>query len=223
MPQPTLRKCCCFFILLLLFASCKKTENFTCKISFFNGVIGGRPVTMKADNISIADSIGYNGLKADAVVPSGTYNISLASNGVSNNLLLTNLESNEMYTAVVYDSAQRATFFMRKDFIPATPGFGRCAVRIYTLIPDAANIYLANDTLRPVITGKRFADFAGSTGSPAFQEIDTISKPKMYRDSNLVIVPVPPFRSGKIYTIFLAGTIKDSARLRATCTVQVHN
>ena len=222
MPQPTLRKLFwCFAI--FLFTSCNKEENFSCKISFFNGVIGGPPITFKADSISIADNIRYDSLKPDAVVPSGTYHISLTRSGQPQNLFLTNLEANEIYTAVVYDSIQRAIFFMRKDVMPAKPGFGRCAVRIYTLIPDAANLYLANDTLKPIITGKTFNDFATGTGSPAFQEMDTIAKPKIYRDSNLVVVPVPAFRTGKIYTLFLTGTIKDSLRLRAKCTVQLHN
>ena len=223
MPQRTLHKLfCCFAV--FFFTGCTKEENFNSKITFFNGVIGGSPFTLKADNISIADTVGYEGLKADGVVPSGTYNISVTSGGISKNLLLTNLGANEMYTAVVYDSSQRAVFFMRKDAMPQKPGFGRCAIRIYTLIPGATNLYLANDTLRPVITGKGFADFTSGAGSPAFEEIDTISTPKMYRDSNLVVTPVPAFRSGKIYTLFLTGTInKDSVRLHAKCTVQVHN
>lgn len=221
MPQSTLRKLFCCFA-TLLFAACNKEENFTCKINFFNGVIGGQPATLKAGNYSIADNIAYDSLKANTIVPSGTFNISLAYGGSQpQQLLLTNLGSNEMYTAVVYDSSQRPGFFMRKDVFPVAPGFGRCAVRIYTLIPDAVNLYLANDTSKPVITGKKFNDFAAGSTSPLFQEIDTISKPKVYRDSNLLVVRVPPLRSGKIYTLFLTGTIKDT--LKTKCVVQVHN
>ena len=223
MPQRTLRRLSCCFV-IFLFISCSKEENFNCRINFFNGVIGGSPFTFKADNISIADTVRYESLKANAIFPSGTYTISLTSSGVSQNLLLTNLGANETYTALVYDSSKQATFFMRKDILPATPGFGRCAVRIYTLIPGAANLYLAKDTARSgfLITGKAFNDFATSTNGPAFQEIDTVASPTIFRGDSVRAVRInSPLRSGKMYTFFITGTIKDS--LQAKCTVQLHN
>ncbi len=223
MPQPTLRKLFFCFVVFLI-TSCKKEENFTCKITFFNGVIGSSPITLKADNFSIADNLRYDSLKRDVAIPSGTYNISQTTSGQSQNLLLTNLGSNETYTAVAYDSSKRATFFMRKDVFPSTPGFGRCAVRIYTLIPDASNLFLAKDTSKPIITGKSFNDFVNGTNGPAFQEIDAIDTLKIFRSDSVRIALVPTeFRSGKIYSLYITGSIKDSARLHPKCIVQVHN
>lgn len=213
-------------IITLIFCSCKKEENFTSRITLFNAVIDSIPVafSLKADSILIAGKVGYDSLKANTVVPSGTFSINL-SNGVQSLLsFTTNLQANENYTAVVYDSSKRARFFMRKDVLPPTPGFGRCAVRIYTLIPDAAGLYLGNDTARPFISGKNFNDFAAGATSPLFQEIDTISKPYLFRGDSITVLRIArPLRSGKIYSFYLTGSIKDSARLPPKCIIQLHN
>lgn len=212
-------------IAVLIFCSCKKEENFTCRINFFNGVISSTPLafTLKADSILIADKIGFDSLKLNNNVPSGTFNVSLSSGTVPLSFT-TNLQANESYTAVVYDSSIRSKFFIRKDIMPTTPAYGRCAIRFYTLIPGASGLYLGNDTARPYISGKNFEDFATGGTSPVFQEIDTIAKPYIFRGDSITVLRIArPLLSGKIYSFYLTGSIKDSARLPPKCIIQLHN
>ena len=214
-----------FFVALFGVLSCKKEENFTSRINFFNAVINApSPLSLRIDSLLLMQNVGYDSLKANIITPSGTFAVNLTGNGQSLLKFTTNLQSNESYTAVVYDSAQKFRFFMRKDVFPTTPGFGRCAVRIYTLIPDALNLFLAKDTSKLIITGKSFNDFGNATTSPVFQEIDTINTPKIFRSDSVLVASVPAaFRSGKIYSVYITGSIKDSARLHPKCIVQLHN
>jgi hypothetical protein len=223
-----------FFVALVLMASCKKEENFTSRISFFNGVVNtSSTLSLKADSVTIVQNIAYDSLRVNTALPSGTYALNLFSNAQSQSLLTftTNLQANEAYTTVVYDSVQKPQFFMRKDELPVTPGAGRCAIRIFNLIPGSSNLFLGGfkavinnkDSARAYVTGNNFGAFASSATGSAFTEIDTITRPRIYTADTSRLAELQTLLPGKIYTFYLTGSIKDSNRLHPKCIVQVHN
>lgn len=214
-------------ILLLLtaaviFVACKKEENFTSHISFVHGALGFPAISLKSDSTALFTSIVYDSLVQNQVTPSGTRVINLSATGVTPISLTTNLESNVIYTGVLYDTATSAKLYIRKDAIPAAPGEGRCQVRFFNMIKGSATLTLANDTFRYYGTAGAFANFASSN---AFTEIDTLARPSIRVDSLRFVTRLPALRSGKIYSIFLTGRINDTITglYKPKAIIQVHN
>ncbi len=207
---------------VITFVACKKEENFTSRIYFVHGALGFPAITLKSDSLSVFTNIMYDSILRNQTTPSGTRVLSLFYLGRAAFADTTNLESNAVYTSVLYDTATTAKLYIRKDVLPAAASEGRCHVRFFNMIKNSDNLTLANDTFRYYATVGKFANFA--TGA-TFTEIDTLARPSIRVDSLHYIARLPTFRSGKIYSIFLTGRINDTiiGLYKPRATVQVHN
>ncbi|MEO7309187.1 MAG: DUF4397 domain-containing protein [Chitinophagaceae bacterium] len=195
-------------VLLLCSTSCKKADNnFNARISFLNGAIGAADFTIKFNDDIAIGKIPFDTLKLYSSVPSGTFKIGFYQ-GVALSpdfSFTTNIESGVDYTCFTFDSVRKYTVFFQKDALPAKVSAGRCAIRFFSLIPNTTGLRLVNDTGKTILSGKTFASYPNT-----FEEVDTTSRLiKMFRDTTVVAVDsiFKPLVSGKIYTVFLTGSI----------------
>ena len=213
-----------FLIAIITFLiACKREENFSSRFTFVNAAISNPAITLKADSLPIISNIRYDSLISGLVVPSGTFGISLFANNVFQTSLLTNLESNQSYLSLVYDSGTSKKFFIRKDALPAAPPEGQCSIRFFNTVFKTTNLYLANDTAKGVIFTQSFANFLSSQ---AFSTIDTIKRATVRDGSSLRAIDTLPIalRSGKIYTIYYIGMVSDTINVnRKKFIIQLHN
>ncbi|MES2775954.1 MAG: DUF4397 domain-containing protein [Bacteroidota bacterium] len=209
----------------LLFAgACKKDDNnFNARISFLNGAVGAGTFTVKFnEDIAIA-AIPFDSLKKYSTVPSGTFNIGFYQGTATsaNYSFITNIESGRDYTCFPFDSVGKNRLFFQKDALPESVTEGKCAIRFFSLIPNTTNLFLQNDTGKLFITGKSFANYPNS-----FEEADTTSlRIKMNMTG---IIPAldslyKPLVSGKIYTIFLTGSLAGTGVQKPELVFWEHN
>ena len=211
-------------LLMLLANACKKADNnFNARISFLNGGIGAEPITIKLnDNIVISkDSFGV--LKKLTTVPSGTFKVGFFSgaNTLASFAINTNLESGRDYTLFLYDSVSMGKIFLQKDVLPEKVTEGKCAIRFFSLIPNTVNLLLQNDTAKRFITGKSFGTY-----SNAFEEADTTSRQIQIKEFGAVAAIdsfIKPLVAGKIYTIFLTGSIGGTGTQKPKMFFWDHN
>jgi len=211
-------------IALLVISGCKKADNnFHARISFLNGAIGAEPFTFKFnDDVAISkDSFGV--LKSFTTVPSGTFKIGFfrGTTATADFSFTTNIESARDYTCFPFDSVGKYTVFFQKDVLPETVTENKCALRFFSLIPKSTGLSLQNDTGKVFMSGKSFATFSNS-----FDEMDTTSRMIKLKMSGTVAALdsiSKPLVAGKIYTLFLTGSIGGTGVQKPKLIFLEHN
>ena len=211
------------FFLLQMFA-CKKTDsNFSGRITFLNGIIDSEPITIKMNDNIIIDKDSFGVLKNNIAAPSGTFKIGfyIGTSIIPNFSITTNIESGRGYTWFVYDSANPGQVFLNKDFLPAKVTEGKCAIRFFSLIPNSNGLFLQNDTGKTFLSNKTFDNYPNT-----FEEADTTSlllKMKMSGTVAALDSLKKPLADGKIYTIFLTGSLGGTGLQKPKMIFLEHN
>ena len=215
----------CFFAVLLLFVTaCQKADNnFNARISFLNGSVGAGSFTIKFNEDILIAAIPFDSLKKHSVVPSGTFKIGFyrGTNPAADFSFTTNIESGNDYTCFTFDSVDRYKVFFQKDILPGKVTDGKCAVRFFSLIPNSENLSLQNDTGRVFLSGKSFASFANT-----FEETDTTSRQIKIKTTGATAALdslFKPLVAGKIYTLFLTGSINGTGVQKPKMIFLEHN
>jgi hypothetical protein len=210
--------------LLFTITACKKTDsNFNGRISFLNGIIDSEPITVKLNDNELISKDSFGVLKPNIIAPSGTFKVGfyIGTSTTPSYSITTNIESGRDYTWFVYDSAQQGKVFLNKDFLPEKVTEGKCAIRFFSLIPNSNSLFLQNDTGKTFLSNKTFASYPNT-----FEEADTTSlllKMKMSGTVAALDSLKKPLTDGKIYTIFLTGSIGGTGVQKPKMIFLEHN
>ncbi len=211
-------------LVLLVLASCKKADsNFNGRITFLNGIIGAEPISIKLNETELISRDSFGVLKPNKSATSGTYKVGfyIGTSTVPSFSITTNIESGRDYTWFGYDSLNKGKVFLNKDFLPEKVTEGKCAIRFFSLIPNSNGLFLQNDTGKTLLSNKAFASYPNS-----FEETDTTSlflKMKMSGTVAALDSLKKPLAAGKIYTIFLTGSIGGTGVQKPKLIFLEHN
>ncbi len=210
--------------LLFQITACKKPDSsFNGRITFLNGIINSEPITIKLNETVLIEKDSFGVLKANAVAPSGTFKVGffIGTSTSPNFSITTNIESGRNYTWFGYDSAHQGKVFLNKDFLPANVTEGKCAIRFFSLIPNSNGLFLQNDTGKTFLSGKSFDNYPNT-----FEEADTTSLLLKMRMNGTVAALdslKKPLTGGKIYTIFLTGSLGGTGVQKPKMIFLEHN
>lgn len=237
-----------FIMMGFILWACKKgSDNFNSSTTLLNASIGMPPISIFLNGVAAISKDSFGVLKTNASIAASTYNVAFVTTLPSGTIdtlyqTVTSFPSGNTYTAIIYDSLAGTTkpiLYYNSDNFPSTVTDGKCSIRFFNLIPNSSYVYLVNDTGtntagKVFLSRRTFGDFGSNNG---FLEYDTTSsKLRILNDTavNTSIVRFDStsvrvdsfstgFQNGKIYSLYLTGTINGTGILKPKLIVVKHN